>query len=316
MKIKNLTDSLKFIVKSIRDNWNGSMTALDASDIADKNIIKNVVNSQPDLLKREQEIRNMTVIYKEIEDDILPPLRRAEVTINFYELKKTDEEMARLAVTYPDSLTNAELLYAATLTVELPTQLKIYKSAMMVYPENWKGYNNAGNIYLELDNIDEAAICFQKANTLSPNKGVILNNLGVIESKREDYNAAKSYYNAAKAQQRITANYNMGIVAITKGKYNEALSLFSGEKCRYNVALVKVLTGDLSGASTNLECAPQTAEVYYLTAVVGARSGNNAMVYENLKKAIKADASYRNIAKDDREFIKYFDNVDFLDALK
>ena len=36
------------------------------------------------------------------------------------------------------------------------------------------------------------------------------------------------------------------------------------------------------------------------------------MVLENLKLAIEKDASLKDLAKKDREFIKYFENSDFL----
>jgi SpoU rRNA methylase family enzyme len=58
------------------EDWEGFMNAVNNSNIKDKNIIMNIVNSHTDLQKREQEIRNMAVIYKEIEKGILPSLRR------------------------------------------------------------------------------------------------------------------------------------------------------------------------------------------------------------------------------------------------
>jgi len=316
VKIKNPKDSIQFVLNHHGEDWDGFMKALDASDITDKNIIKNVVNSQSDLLKREQEIRNMTVIYNEIEEDILPPLRRAILKVSCYEPKKSDEEIATLATTYPDSLTNEELLYAATLTKDAETKLKIYKSAVTVYPKDWRGYNNAAFTLLVLNNVDAASDFANKANTLSPNNGIILNNLGAIESKRGDYNAAKSYYESAKMRKKIDEGYNLGIILITKGKYAEALNSFGSRTCRYNVALAQVLTGNMSGAASNLECGDKTAEAYYLLAIIGAQTGNNAMIYENLKKAIKLNPNYKNIAKEDREFIKYFDNSDFQNAIQ
>ncbi len=106
------------------------MQAVQSSDIKDKNIIANVVNSQSDPAKREQEIRNMTVIYKEIEDEILPPLRRAEIYVNCYEPSLSDDEIAQFATSDPDSLNINELLYAATLTDDANAKLNIYKTVM------------------------------------------------------------------------------------------------------------------------------------------------------------------------------------------
>ena len=69
-KPEELQKEIKFNLKANGEDWDGFMKAIQSSDIKDKNIIANVVNSQSDPSKREQEIRNMTVIYKEIEDNI------------------------------------------------------------------------------------------------------------------------------------------------------------------------------------------------------------------------------------------------------
>jgi len=152
------------------------MKSVQASDIKDKNIILNVVNSQSDVAKREQEIRNMTVVYKEIEDDILPPLRRSEITINSFKPEKSDDEVAQLATTSPESLTLPELLYAATLTNDYNAKLNIYKATTTVYPEDWRGFNNAGYASAELGNMDEAEQYFDQAKSIASNNGMVLKN--------------------------------------------------------------------------------------------------------------------------------------------
>jgi hypothetical protein len=64
-------------------------------------------------------------------------------------------------------------------------------------------------------------------------------------------------------------------------------------------------------AARTLECAPKDAHVYYLSAVLGARTNNTTMLYENLQKAVKENASLKSSAKTDREFAKYFDLPEF-----
>ncbi|MFU8844920.1 MAG: hypothetical protein ACNA7V_14035, partial [Bacteroidales bacterium] len=154
VKPETLKQDVKFIETGHGEDWNGFMTALQESDMKDKNTIINVVNAQPDLAKREQEIRNMTVIYKEIEEDFLPPLRRAIITVNSYEPKRTDEEIAQLAVTYPDSLTYKELLHAATLTSDHQARYNIYRSGFTHSDRDWKVYNNAALELITLGNLD------------------------------------------------------------------------------------------------------------------------------------------------------------------
>lgn len=301
--------------KANGEDFEGFMAAIQKSTIAEKQAIINVIKSQPDKAKREQEIKNMTVIYSQVEE-ILEPLRRSEITVICYEPKRTDENIAMLSTTAPDSLKAEELLFAATLTSDLATQLKIYKSGTKQYADNWKFWNNAGYVLLQQGNLSEATPFIEKANALSPNNAVVLANMGVIASWNKDYATAKSRYEAAQSGG-ISMNYNLGILKIREGDYDGALSLFGAKTCKYNIALAKLLKADYSGATTNLECTkPQTAAVYYLMAVVGARSNNTSMMYDNLKKAIAADATFKAQAKEDREFLKYFNATDFQTIVK
>ncbi len=298
------------------EDWDGFIKTIGGSAVKDKEKILNVVNSEPDQLKKEKAINDMTVIYPEIEDAILPPLRRALITINYFEPKKTDQQIAMYATTTPDSLKKEELLYAATLTEDLNTKLKIYDAATKVYPNEWKGYNNAGYVCLQLGKTDDAISYLEKANTLMPNNGMIINNLGVASSWKKDYDAAKSYFETAQGLG-ITEGFNMGAYFIKQGDYAGAISSYGTRTCTHNIALAQLLSGNFSAAASTLECTnPKSAAVYYLMAITGARLANTSLIYENLPKAINADPSYRTQAADDREFLKYNTSSDFLNAIK
>ena len=65
--------------------------------------------------KREQAIRDMAELYEAIEKDILPQLRKAEITIKSFEPKKSTETIKRMSNMSLDSLDINELLYSATL---------------------------------------------------------------------------------------------------------------------------------------------------------------------------------------------------------
>jgi tetratricopeptide (TPR) repeat protein len=315
VSVDEIKQDLNFNLSANGEDWDGFMAALQASDIKDKNIIANVVNSQPDLAKREQEIRNMTVIYKEIEVDLLPPLRRAAVDVNCYEPSLTDAEIAQYATSQPDSLKLNELLYAATLTNDMNAKLSIYKTVNELHPNCWRGYNNAGYAAAELGDYDAAKTYFAKANSIAEDKGVLLNNNGAMASKEKDFARAKENYMAAQ-KQGVDENYNMGIVKMAEGNYNGAINSFSGNKCDYNLALAHTMSGNYNAATSTLNCAEKTAEVYYLQAVIGSRTQNDQMVYENLQKAIAEDGSYMKTAKEDKEFMKYWTNPEFMNIVK
>lgn len=315
VKKEEIAKDVNFNLSANGEDWDGFMQAVKNSDMEDKNIILNVVSSQSDLAKREQEIRNMTVIYKEIEDDILPPLRRSVINVNCYQPSLTDQEIAQYATTSPDSLTFEELVHAAYLANDLNAKLNIYKTVIAKYPNDWRGYNNAGEVSVELGDYDGAENYFNKAQSLAGNNGVVLNNSGAMASKNKDYKKAKADYMAAQ-KQGVDVGYNMGIVKMAEGNYSSAANAFSGSKCDYNLALAYTLSGNYSAANSQLSCAEKTAESAYLQAIIGARTNDDAMVIENLKKAISMDVKYKEIAKDDREFISYYSNPDFQSAIQ
>lgn len=310
VNFKNAKNDLNFKLVGHGPDWNGFVKNVEASEIQDKQPILNVVRSTaPE--QREEEIRNMILIFPELEESILPPLRRAEITVNCYEPKKTDEEIARLATTNPSELNQAELLYSATLTDDWNTKYNIYKSAASTYNNSWEAQNNAGFMALKMGKVNEAKDYFEKAEKINQNNGIITNNMGVLHAYQENYAEAEKHFNNAN-RMGIDNNYNQGLIAINKGDFKGAISKFSGVSCNYNLALAQLMDGNTSAATSNLECARKNGSTYYLLAVIGARTDNQTMMMNNLEKAVRANSKYKAEAKVDREFIEYFNNADFM----
>ena len=314
VKFKNPKNDINLKRMGHGPDWNGFLKEVEASTISDKRPILNVVkSSDPD--KREQEIRNMIMIYPELENQILPPLRRADIKVNAFEPKKTDDEIARLSTSEPSELSNAEILYAGTLTDDWNTQYAIYKAAVQTYPQSWEANNNAGVVALEMGKTDEALNFFNKANQLKANNGMVMNNLGVVYAYNGNWTEAETHFMNAN-KMGVDNNYNLALIDMHKGNYKGAITKFGNTKCNYNLALAQVLSGNNSAAATNLECARKNADTYYLMAIVAARTGDTNMMNSNLKKAIKADPKMKAEAKVDREFIKYYSDPDFVVIVK
>jgi len=313
--VKVEVPQLPITVNSKGADFDGFMKALNASNVPQKQTIENVIKSHENKLEREKTIKDMTVIYAEIEP-MLSVLRRAEYVINCFEPKKTKEEIIMLSTTAPEKLDNKEILYSATLTDNVATKYQIYKAATVKFPQDWKAFNNAGACALLLGKTDEAANYLNNANTLSPNNGQVLYNLGVLAFWNKNDDQAATYFNQAKAKN-IDVSFNEGLLKIRQGDYTGALSSFGGKKCKYNIALAQLLSGNTAAAQQTLECTkPQTAAVYYLIAVNACRSNNTSMMYEYIKKAVQADAKYKTQAASDREFLKYLKDATFQDAIK
>jgi hypothetical protein len=310
----NKVDNITFVENANGPDWNGFMNAVEASGIRDKNAILNVVRSAS-ADQREQEIRNMILIYPEIEEDILPPLRRAIINVNAFEPKHTDAEIAEMAISDPSSLKLNELLYAATLTDDLNTRKAIYASTMDLHPKCLRAVVNASEVELQMGNAAEAKRLLQKAAGMTDKSAEVHNNLAVVAVMERDFTTAEMHLNKAKALGG-DVNYNMGIVNIYKGDYSKAVSLMQGEKCDYNLGLAQLLNKDYSAAKNTLGCAPETAESNYLMAVISARTDDASGVYTYLMKAIQKDENYKNTAKWDREFMKYYNEPDFQNVVQ
>lgn len=310
LTIKDAEKDITYNLAHHGPDWNGFINSLQNSDMKDKNSMLNVINSAGTPAMKEQKIREMIAIYPDIDTKLLQPLRRAEIIVNCYEPKKTDEEIATLATSNPSALDEKELLYAASMQQDKKAKLEIYKTAIKQFPDSYKGYANAGGIEVELNDLTAAKAHLEKAASLNANSGEVHNNLGIVYALNGDYLKAEEHF--VKAGQLGTdANYNLGVISIHKGDYSKALSQFGSKTCDYNVALAYIASKNYPPAEKQLGCAPKDAQTHYLKAILGSRTGNTTMLFENLGEAIKLNPAYKAEAKIDREFIKYFADPNF-----
>jgi len=303
-------EAIEMILTANGPDWNGFMQAVEASDISDKAAIINVINSA-DQSKREEEIRNMILIYPELEKDILPTLRRAEIKVYTFEYKRPAEEIADLSVTNPTELTLAELLYAATLTDDLETQRVIYLNVLDQYPGCYRAMTDLAAVELAEGNLDEALILLEASIEINPESFETLNNLGVLAMMVGDYADAKEFLNQSRALGG-DVDYNMGIVNIFQGDYSEAVTNLSDATCDFNLGLAQLLNTDYSAAENTFKCVePQDAETLYLTAIAAARQDNKEATFDYLGQAINANSELAIMAALDREFLKYYQDPSF-----
>jgi tetratricopeptide (TPR) repeat protein len=144
---------------------------------------------------------------------------------------------------------------------------------------------------------------FEKADQLSKNNPIVMNNLGACYRQNGDRKKAMEMYMGANGAGPEVGE-NMAIVDVLNGNYSAAVGHCSDAKS-YNCALAKLLNGDKDGAMSTLDASPDkdSAEGLYLKAVISARKGDANGVVSNLKSSIAKDAAMKPLAKDDREFI-------------
>ena len=310
-KLKKAEVEAELKTKFTPEDWEGFKEMMEKSDIQDKELILRVLSMYSDPEVREREIKNLSEAFTAVADDILPKLRRAKLIASVDLIGKTDEEIAELADSDPASLNPAELLYAGTLTDDLNKQLAIYNSMTKVYSKDWRGYNNAGLVLAKQKEYGKAGNMFAKAEKLNNDEPIIKNNLGAVALFEGDVAKAATLFGAASGAGK-EVDYNMGIVSMKNGNYDQAVKYF-GDSGSMNAALAKMLAGDNNGALKILEACecPKCFMKQYLKAVIGARTAKENMMYESLEKAVEMKPELKDTAKTDMEFAKYFADAKF-----
>ncbi len=315
-KYKNLKEVV-ITSTAAGEDWTHFVTMVENSSIEERNAIINVVETQRNLIKREQMIRNMSLVYRELERDIFPDLRRSQIALYYPEARKTDKELAKTATLTPNKLTFDELMYAAYINYSYPTKLKYYKWATENHSSEWAAWNNSGAISYYLGDYSETERYLNVAKEMNPNNPCVLNNLGLLMVAQGDYSNAKYYFDEAIQEGSKEAEENLILLNLKRGNYEEALEMMRKQTCTYNLAYCQLMTGNNGNAIKTLDCClDQDAQVYYLRAICYARLDDATGIYENIKQACILDPSYKAKAKKDIEFKKYWGTVEFRDALK
>ena len=282
------------------EDWEGFKKAMRASDIADKDLILRVLEMYSDKNKREEEIKNIAKTYKEIENNILPDLRRSQVGISYTVEGYTDEELVDLAKSNADILTVEELLFAATLFDDSNDKLEVYQNTARVHADDFRGHNNVGVVLTDLGRMKQAEESFNAAKALASGNGVVNTNLGAMARQNGDVEGAAAYYGNASGVAELS--YNKGVLAIAQGDYGRAISSMGGSTT-LNLALAKILNGDANGARTTLQNGDSDSAISdYLLAVCAARLDDAAGVRKHIRAALDKDASLRDRALNDLEF--------------
>ena len=299
IKIDGYNNNDMYLNTSVGEDWNGFNNLVQSSKMKDKSKVLNVVRNQKDPQKREEAIRDMSEIYDAIENDVLPKLRKATITIRSYQTKKSDVEIAQLAIADPSKLDIKELLYAAQSNTDNSVKTTLYNTINTLFPADYRANNNLASMAIEANDISSAKQYLDKANSISPNQEDILENYGIIAARENDLQKATTFYNQSNAN-----DLNKGILNIKTGNYSSAASQLNGDG--FNAVLARTMNGDNSKLTSD-----KSTHGNYLNAVVSARKGNKAETLNYLKKAITND-QLKSQAKQDIEFKAYQADSEFL----
>ena len=295
------------------EDWDGFQKLLEASNIQDKELVLRVLSMYPDPEDREREIRNLSHVFTQLADEILPELRRSRLNANVRIIGKSDDELKMFMAQRPGRLTIEEILYTATLYDNAKDQMNAYQQATQLYPKDYRAYNNIGTLYLAQGNYEQAAKYFAQAQKIQPNAASNMNE-ALLALDRGDLATAQRLMGSAVEVPE--AGQGIGFLQMHEGKYADAVRSF-GNTPSNALAIAQIMQGQYADATRTLAAVAQpNGETAYLKAVVAARTNDLQGLISNLRSAIAQDSSYALRAQRDLEFAAFSQTPEFVALVK
>ena len=303
LKKDKITEFGELTASFTPEDWEGFEKLVEKSNIQDKDLIISVLKLYPDPVDREREIRNLSSVFNELADQILPQLRYSRVMATINTLGKSDQELVDLFNKDPKQLTEEEILYIATLTDDNLKKMEVYNTAAELNSKDYRTFNNLGMTQYVAGDYEGAQANFEHAHRLNPSAKEPEMNLGLISMLNHNYSKANEQFGAAAGVPE-TADA-MGVYYLAQGDLQKAIRTFGDQKTN-NAALAQILNKNYTEARDILGAIKvPDATTYYLSAVLGARTNNQNMVINNLRQAVKLDKNLLKRAQNDLEFANY-----------
>ena len=307
-ELKKIQMNANIDTKFTAEDWEGFRELISRSNLQDKDVILRVLSMYQDPEEREQQIRNMSEVFTDIKESILPELRRARLIVNYEIIGRSDEQIVAQFNSDPSKLSVEELVYGANkLASDEATRQQWNEAIARQYPSDYRALNNMAQQAIANGQTEVAQNYLKRASSINKNAPEVNTNLALLALKDGDVAAAENYL--AKGSGSDTFKEVMGNLNIAKGNYTQAASDLAGVKSN-SAALAQILAKDYTSAKNTLANIKNgDAITSYLQAVLAARTGDAATVTSALAKAIKQDASLAKRALNDCEFEKYANAV-------
>ncbi|MBR6656125.1 MAG: tetratricopeptide repeat protein [Alistipes sp.] len=265
------------------EDWEGFQAAVAASNIADKDLILQVLKMYSSSAEREKEIKNMTAVFGALKTDVLPQLRRAQVVNSADITGWSDEEMIAIVKEGKAStLKLEELLHVASVSDEVAEAALVEA----VKSNDARAWNNLALVYAKAGNYAKAIECLNKADKSLATE--LNNNYALAYAAEGDVAKAEGYAASASAETKA-------LVAAAKGDYTAAAATL---KSGYNAAIVNYQNGNLAAAKQCI-ASDNSAKADYLRAVIACKEGDLNTAKTHLNSAVAKDASLKAKAQKD-----------------
>ena len=307
-ELKKIKMNADVDTKFTAEDWDGFQELISKSNLQDKEVILRVLSMYKDPEEREQQIRNMSEVFTDIKESILPELRRARLIVNYEVIGRSDDQILAQFSEDPSKLSVEELVYGANkLVTDGATRQQWNQTIAQQYPSDYRALNNMAQQAIANGNSEQAKSYLKQASSINNSAAEVNTNLALLALKDGDIAAAERYL--AKGSGSDTFKEVMGNLNIAKGNYTQAASDLAGVKSN-SAALAQILAKDYTSAKNTLASIKNAdAITSYLQAILAARIGDASTVTSALASAIRQDASLAKRAANDYEFVKYANAV-------
>lgn len=303
-QLKKINMDADVDTKYTAEDWEGFQELISKSNLQDKDVILRVLSMYQDPEEREQQIRNMSSVFTEIADGILPELRRARLIVNYEVIGRSDDQIIEQYGLDASKLSVEELLYGGNMLMENATSRKQwYETTIKHYPNDYRAYNNLAQLAIMEGNTTAAQNWLQKAKSVNSKAPETNANMAILALKHGDTDKAETLMGQASGSDSF--NEILGNLNIAKGNYTQAQMNLAQTQTN-SAALAQILNKDYASAKKTLSAIKTPdAITSYLKAVLAARTSDTGALKSNLKAAIASDSSLKERAANDLEFAKY-----------
>ena len=198
----------KFKVESFGEDWDGLKKAVEASNIADKSEILNIIATMDNVDARDVPLKRLSggKTYKTLLDEYYPPLRRTEYEIAYVVRSFDVEEAKQIIKTNPKLLSLNEMFLVAETYPAGSTEFKeVFDIAVRMFPDSEIAVANAAAAEIEAGHNDSAIKLIENSN----HKSKMLNNLGVAYARSGKLDDALRVLKESAATGDADAVYNL-----------------------------------------------------------------------------------------------------------
>ena len=303
-ELKKIQMNADVDTKFTAEDWDGFQELISKSNLQDKDIILRVLSMYKDPEEREEQIRNMSEVFTDIKESILPELRRARLIVNYEIIGRSDDQILAQYKEDPSKLSVEELVYGANkLVTDDETRRQWNETLARQYPSDYRAFNNMAQVAITNGQTELAQTYLKQAASINKNAAEVNTNLALLALKEGNVAAAESYL--AKGSGSDTFKEVMGNLNIAKGNYTQAAADLAGVRSN-SAALAQILAKDYTSAKTTLaNIKNPDAITSYLQAILAARTGDSTTLSTALANAMRQDPSLAERAANDYEFVKY-----------